>query len=95
MDTRLYSASLPNEISWLNNSQIEDLLQISSSVLRRDKSTLRSLKLLKIPERSRGCEREGIQLLMEFRQLVEERGREAAIKEIWSKHGPRKRPEKN
>lgn len=95
MDTRLYSASLPPEISWLNNSQIEDLLQISPSVLRRDKSTLRSLKLLKIPERAKGCGRDGIQLLMEFRQLIEERGREEAIKEIWRNYGPRKGQGKN
>ena len=76
-------ADLPPNVSWLSNSSIEQLLGISPSVLRQDKAVLKELELIDLPERSRGCDREVIEILIRFRQLVRERGRTEAIKEIW------------
>ncbi|MCT7969722.1 hypothetical protein NG799_25755 [Laspinema sp. D1] len=76
-------ADLPPNVSWLSNSSIEQLLGISSSLLRQDKAVLKELELIELPERSRGCNREAIEILIKFRQLVKERGRTEAIKEIW------------
>jgi hypothetical protein len=76
-------ADLPPNVNWLSNSSIEQLLGISSSLLRQDKAVLKELELIELPERSRGCNREAIEMLIKFRQLVKERGRTEAIKEIW------------
>lgn len=91
MKSRHFNVTLPTEIDWLSNAQLEQLLGISPSYLRRDKSALRSLGILKIPQKSKGLKREGIELLVEFRELVRERGRSSAIQEIWRKHGTRQR----
>jgi hypothetical protein len=76
-------ADLPPNVSWLSNPSIEQLLGISSSLLQQDKAVLKELELIELPERSRGCNREAIEILIKFRQLVKERGRTEAIKEIW------------
>lgn len=91
MNTRPHNVALPPEIDWLSNAQLEKFLAVSSTVLKRDKSALKTLNLIKIPERSKGCNREAIEILIEFRQLVSERGRQMAIQEIWRKYGARQR----
>ena len=79
-------AKLPPGIDWLTNASIEELLGISPSLLRQDKAVLRELDLIDLPERPRGCDRQTIELLIQFRQLVNERGRIEAIKEIWRRY---------
>lgn len=75
-----FETAIPENIAWIPNRVQEQCLAISERQLRRDKGVLRELEIAEFPRG--GCERESFKVLWEFRELVGERGRAAAISEI-------------
>jgi|GEM_PF-3103189 len=78
------SLPLPEEISYISRSEALELLYISKSQLKRDVAVLQMLEPIgwHYQANSRGFRRDAIEILWEFRQLVQVMGRKEAIAQI-------------
>jgi hypothetical protein len=78
------SLPLPEGISYISRSEALKLLYISKSQLKRDVAVLQELEPIgwHYQANSRGFRREAIEILWEFRQLVQVMGRKEAIAQI-------------
>lgn len=78
------SLPLPKDISYISRNQALELLYISKSQLKRDVAVLQRLEPVGwyYQANSRGFRREAIEILWEFRQLVQAMGRKEAIAQI-------------
>ncbi|EAW35980.1 hypothetical protein [Lyngbya sp. PCC 8106] len=74
---------LPNNVVWLSNKQLQDLLSISSPTRRRDAVILKALKLLPEKRKDRdGYDLKTLVIWWEFRQLHSLTSRYFAITNI-------------
>ncbi len=73
---------LPSTIDWLSHNQASSFLGVHLSQYRRDLALLNDLGIIQRDKYAKGCDRVTLEHLQEFRQLVNERGRRAAAKEI-------------
>ncbi|MEG5056039.1 MULTISPECIES: hypothetical protein [unclassified Microcoleus] len=78
------SLPLPEDISYISRNQALELLYISKSQLKRDVAVLQRLEPIGwyYQANSRGFRTEAIEILWEFRQLVQAMGRKEAIAQI-------------
>lgn len=78
------SLPLPEEISYVQRRQVLELLYLSEAQLRRDVAVLQELEPIgwRYQPKSRGFRRCAIEVLWEFRQLVQIMGRSEAIAQI-------------
>ena len=79
--------NLDPTVDWVTMSQASQILQVNPSQVRRDRRILEALKLITYNQRSNGFNREVIEVLWKFRQLVRQRGRLNAINAIASYTG--------
>ncbi|MGL4379307.1 MAG: hypothetical protein ACRCT1_22910 [Microcoleaceae cyanobacterium] len=82
MTTVQAEINLPSLIDWLTHAQASSFLGIHESQYRRDLSLLHDLGIITRDKYAKGCDRETLETLSEFRQLAHQRGRKAACKEI-------------
>jgi hypothetical protein len=73
---------LDSQIDWIPISLAASLLGIHPSQVRRDRAVLRELDLIDYTSHSGGFTRKTLESLFIFRQLVNQRGRTEAIKQI-------------
>lgn len=78
------SLPLPEDISYISRKEALELLYISKSQLKRDVAVLQRLEPMGwyYQANSRRFRREAIEILWEFRQLVQAMGRKEAIAQI-------------
>lgn len=73
---------LPPGVDWVPMWLASNLLGIHPSQVRRDRAVLEFLDLIRHVPRSKGFQREAMEALWIFRQLVTQRGRSEAISQI-------------
>ncbi|MEH2384162.1 MAG: hypothetical protein V7K27_35635 [Nostoc sp.] len=73
---------LDSQIDWIPMSLAASLLGIHPSQVRRDRAVLQELDLIDYTSHSGGFTRKTLESLWIFRQLVSQRGRTEAIKQI-------------
>jgi hypothetical protein len=74
--------NLDPTVDWVTMPQAAQILEVHPSQVRRDRRILEALDLITYNQRSNGFNREVIEVLWKFRQLVKERGRINAITAI-------------
>lgn len=73
-------------IKWLTHYESAQYLGISPSQYRRDKALLSHLGIIDRDKYSKGNDYPTLAILQEFRQLIVERGRKSAAKELLRRH---------
>lgn len=73
---------LPSTICWLSHEQSANFLGVHISQYRRDSSLLDSLGIIQRDKYAKGCDRNTLETLQEFRRLAVQRGRKSAAKEL-------------
>lgn len=75
---------IPQQINWIARSQVREFLNLSDAQLRRDQTVLLSLETpgFDYEPYDEGFSRDSLLVLLQFRQLIQCKGRRRAIAEI-------------